>query len=151
MSNTTTHAVAPSLTIRRTFNAPRETVFAAFTEPGTLRRWLGPDDVTMGDIAFDARIGGAYRFVYHSPRMGELVVTGTITALRRPEHLAYTWKWNEDDAADEHESNVRIDFIERGARTEVLFVHEKLASDESRDRHQDGWTDALDSLVALYA
>lgn len=150
MSNTT-QATGPSLTIRRTFKAPRERVFAAFTDPAILVRWLGPDDdITMSDIAFDARVGGALRFVYNSPRMGEMVAKGIVTALRRPEHLAYTWSWEEDDAADEHESAIRVDFIAHGDETEVHFVHENLKSVESRDRHEGGWTSALDNLARLF-
>lgn len=150
MSNTT-QTLGPSLTIRRTFNAPRERVFAAFTDPTLLVRWLGPDDVTMSDVAFDASVGGALRFVYNSPNMGEMIVTGTVTALRRPEHLAYTWTWEEDDKADEHESAIHIDFIAHGNETEVRFVHANLKSVESRDRHEGGWTDAFDNLGQLFA
>jgi uncharacterized protein YndB with AHSA1/START domain len=83
--------------------------------------------------------------------MGEMVVTGTVTALRRPDHLAYTWSWDEDDAADQHESAVRIDFLARGDETEVQFVHENLKSVESRDNHEHGWTSALDNLGRLFA
>ncbi len=150
MSNTT-QAAGPSLSIHRTFKASRERVFAAFTDPTILIRWLGPDDVTMTGVAFDARVGGALRFVYNSPRMGELVVNGTITALRAPEHLAYTWAWEEDDAADVHESAVHIDFIARGEETEVHFEHRNLKSVESRDNHEEGWSSALDKLGELFA
>jgi uncharacterized protein YndB with AHSA1/START domain len=151
MSNTT-QATGPSLTIRRTFKAPRERVFAAFTDPALLVRWLRPgDDITMGDVAFDARVGGALRFVYNSPRMGELVAKGIVTALQPPGHLAYTWTWEEDDKAEEHESAIRIDFIDRGDETEVHFVHENLASVESRDRHEGGWGSALDNIARLFA
>jgi len=147
----TLQATGPTLTLRRSFKAPRATVFAAFTDPKVLVRWLGPEDCTMDDVAFDARVGGAYRFAYASPKFGEMVATGVVTALRDPEHLAYTWRWLEDDPKDEHESAVRIDFIDRGAETEIVFVHENLASIDSRDRHEGGWSSALDHLTAMLA
>jgi glutathione S-transferase len=146
-----TQAAETSLQIRRTFAAPRATVFAAFIEPATLLRWLGPNDCTMNDVTFDARVGGAFRFVYTSPKFGVMEAVGIVTALRAPEHLAYTWRWREDDPKDEHESAVRIDFIEHGSGTEIVFVHENLASPESRDRHEGGWTSALDHLATHLA
>ncbi len=147
----TLQATGPALTLRRTFKAPRAKVFAAFTDPAILVRWLGPEDCTMGTVAFDARVGGAYRFSYNSPKFGEMVATGVVTALQPPGHLAYTWRWLEDDPKDEHQSNVRIDFVDRGAETEIVFVHENLASIESRDRHEGGWSSALDHLEAYLA
>ncbi len=147
----TTQTLGPSLTIRRTFKAPRERVFAAFTDPAILAQWLGPEDIMMDHVAFDARVGGTLRFVYQSPDWGEMVVTGTVTALRRPEHVAYTWTWEEDDKTEEHESNVAINFIARGDETELHFVHANLKSVESRDRHEGGWTSALDKLERLFA
>jgi uncharacterized protein YndB with AHSA1/START domain len=140
-----------TLTLHRTFKAPRPTVFAAFTDPAILVRWLGPAECTMEAVAFDARVGGAFRFVYASPAFGIMTAAGVVTALRDPEHLAYTWRWLEDDPTDEHESAVRIDFIDRGAETEIVFVHENLASRESRGRHEAGWTGALDHLAAYLA
>ena len=139
-------ATTPTLTIRRTFNAPRDRVFTAFTDAGTIRRWFGPPDSTIADATFDARVGGAYRIVMQSPNYGEMVVKGIVTALRRPEHLAYTWRWEEDDAATEHETFVRIDFIDHGATTEMLFVHEGFADEASRDRHQMGWDGAFGKI-----
>ena len=59
MSNTQTSAAA--LTIRRTFNAPRERVFAAFTDADLLREWFAPPGTTIGEATFDAREGGRYR------------------------------------------------------------------------------------------
>jgi uncharacterized protein YndB with AHSA1/START domain len=147
----TLQATGPTLTLRRSFKAPRAAVFAAFIDPKVLVRWLGPDDCTMSDVAFDARPGGPFRFSYTSPKFGEMVAAGVVTALRDPEHLAYTWRWLEDDPKDEHESAVRIDFIDRGAETEIVFVHENLASPESRDRHEGGWSSALDHLAAYLA
>jgi len=44
---------AQVLTIKRTFNAPRDRVFAAFTSPELLRDWFGPPGSTLGDIMFE--------------------------------------------------------------------------------------------------
>lgn len=50
--------------ITRTFDAPRERVYAAFTDPDTLVRWYGPDgfSVPRDTVDIDARVGGHQRF-----------------------------------------------------------------------------------------
>jgi uncharacterized protein YndB with AHSA1/START domain len=64
MTDTQTAAV-PTLVIRRTFNAPRERVFAAWTSGELLRGWFGPPGTTMHEATFDAREGGSYRAELH--------------------------------------------------------------------------------------
>ena len=51
----------------RVFDAPRELVFSAFTDPEHLAQWWGPDGFTMTTSAFDFRPGGVWRFVMHGP------------------------------------------------------------------------------------
>ena len=50
-----------SLEIKRFINAPRERVYAAWTDPAELQRWFGPEDVRTIKIAADVRVGGKYR------------------------------------------------------------------------------------------
>jgi uncharacterized protein YndB with AHSA1/START domain len=51
----------------RVFNAPRDVVFRAFTDPSVLARWWGPAGFTNTFHRFDPRPGGAWRFVMHGP------------------------------------------------------------------------------------
>jgi uncharacterized protein YndB with AHSA1/START domain len=51
----------------RVFNAPRDLVFAAFSDPEHLAQWWGPDGFTLTTYAFDFRVGGVWRFVMHGP------------------------------------------------------------------------------------
>ncbi|GAA3158951.1 SRPBCC family protein [Planomonospora alba] len=50
--------------IEREFEAPRELVFRAYTEPELLVRWLGPRELTMTVEEFDVRDGGRWRYVH---------------------------------------------------------------------------------------
>jgi uncharacterized protein YndB with AHSA1/START domain len=52
------------LFIIREFDAPREVVFKAHTDPELYARWLGPLDVKMTIEIFEARNGGSYRFIH---------------------------------------------------------------------------------------
>ena len=149
MTNTTQTA-GPTLTIRRTFKAPRERVFTAFTDADMMLRWMGPPGTSVTNVSFDAREGGTYRITYQSSETyGEMTAKGTITTLRRPEYLAYTWRWEEDDAKDEHDTSVRIEFFDRGNETEMLFVHDGFVDDESRDRHEAGWSGSFAKIDAV--
>jgi uncharacterized protein YndB with AHSA1/START domain len=51
----------------RVFDAPRELVFAAFTDPKHLAQWWGPDGFTTTTHTFEFRAGGIWRFIMHGP------------------------------------------------------------------------------------
>jgi uncharacterized protein YndB with AHSA1/START domain len=51
----------------RVFDAPRELVFALWTDPEHLAQWWGPNGFTTTTHTFDMRPGGAWRFVMHGP------------------------------------------------------------------------------------
>jgi len=63
-----THITAPDGTpfieVVREFDAPRDLVFRASTDPDLVVRWLGPRSLSMRVIEFDARAGGSYRYVH---------------------------------------------------------------------------------------
>ena len=54
----------------RVIDAPREHVFAAFSDPDRLARWWGPKGFTNTFEEFDLRPGGRWRFVMHGPEGG---------------------------------------------------------------------------------
>lgn len=53
--------------ITRTMNAPRERVWAAFTDPEHLKHWWGPNGFTNTIYEFDLRPGGVWKFMMHGP------------------------------------------------------------------------------------
>ena len=70
------------LVIERAFVAPPHLVYACYTQPSLIRRWLtGPDGWTMPVCTYDARAGGGYRFEWHGPENAYLAVEGNITAI----------------------------------------------------------------------
>ncbi len=58
------HPTLPLITIEREFDARPELVFRAHTEPDLVVQWLGPRRLTMRVEEYDARRGGAYRYVH---------------------------------------------------------------------------------------
>lgn len=140
--------VEPALVLRRTYDAPREHVFAAWTQPEIAARFLGPGDVRASEVAMDVRPGGSYRIVMLMPDESTMVARGTYIEVVKPDRLSMTWGWEEDDPSQEHESLLTLEFVARGERTELILTHERLASVESRDNHEQGWTAILDQLGA---
>jgi uncharacterized protein YndB with AHSA1/START domain len=70
MSPTTKHETEisadpklPTITIVREFDAPRERVFRAFTDPELVAQWLGPNSTTTRIDTWDCKTGGSYRYV----------------------------------------------------------------------------------------
>lgn len=139
----------PALIVRRTFNAPRDEVFHAWTSADLIRRWFGPPGTTVTEALFEAREGGRYRVAMTSSDGEAYVVRGTITDYRKPERLAYTFRWEEDDPQLERDTFVSIEFIARGAVTEIVLKHEGFRDEDSRGRHEAGWNGCIDQLALL--
>ena len=73
----------------RVFDAPRELVFAAFTDPKHLAQWWGPDGFTTTTSAFEFKPGGVWRFVMHGPDGRDYQNRITFDEIVAPERLAY--------------------------------------------------------------
>ncbi|HTX59414.1 MAG TPA: SRPBCC domain-containing protein [Verrucomicrobiae bacterium] len=146
MTNLQTATPSPTtLVVRHTYNVLRERLYDAWLDPATMRRFLAPQACSIAGVEVDASVGGRYAIAMNTPE-GEMVVRGTYVELRRPERIVFTWSWDEDDPALEHESQVTLEFRARGAQTELVLTHERLRNAESRDRHQNGWTSILGIL-----
>jgi uncharacterized protein YndB with AHSA1/START domain len=137
-----------TLTMERTFDAPADRVFEAFTSEEVMRRWFhaGPDWETP-EARVDLRVGGEVRVVMRNPH--EKVNyggTGRYTEIDPPHRLAFTWIW--DDDRDQAEQLIEIDLTEADGRTTMRFVHRDLWDEESVASHEDGWNKAFDNLSA---
>ena len=99
----------------------------------------------------DARVGGNYRISLRAPDGAVFTVKGVIQRLNEPDLIEYTWSWEEDDEAEEHESLVTISLSSEGGGTDIELVHTQLASDASAERHNEGWTSTLNELARYLA
>ncbi|MDQ6926535.1 MAG: SRPBCC domain-containing protein [Candidatus Eremiobacteraeota bacterium] len=149
MNDTRVPAAVPALVLRRTYRAPRQQVFDAWTKPQLAATFLGPGDVTVPEIEMDVREGGTYRIVMLMPDGERFNVSGTYRDVRAPERLSMTWRWEEDNPAEEYDSLLTLNFNEVADGTELVLEHEQLATVESRDRHADGWGKILDELSSV--
>ncbi len=115
--------------IEREFDAPRELVWEAYTDPELMCEWLGPRRLTMTVQEMDVRTGGSYRYT-HSDQDGSYVFFGEFREVDPPRLLVQTFQWEGNDAPP---SVDRVEFEElEGNRTRIV-VTGAFDSKESRD------------------
>src|ERR1700730_17678211 len=78
------------LKITRVFDAPREVVFKAWTDPKQLAQWWGPHGFTNPVCELDARPGGAIRIHMRGPDGTVYPMTGVYKEIGEPERLVFT-------------------------------------------------------------
>jgi uncharacterized protein YndB with AHSA1/START domain len=81
------------LFIKREFDAPRELVFKAFTDPDLLTQWLGPCGLKMKIDHMDNRSGGSYRFIHVDASGNEFAFNGVIHEVLPPERIIRTFEF----------------------------------------------------------
>ena len=141
---------APVLRLSRSFAAPRERVFRAFTAPTQLVRWWGPKGFTVPACTLDVRAGGAWRTVMRSPEGTDHIVSGVYREITPPERVVFTWAW-EHDGVRGHETVVIIELFETPGGTRLELTHEGFESENARDRHGEGWSGCFDCLEQALA
>jgi uncharacterized protein YndB with AHSA1/START domain len=134
------------LTLTRIIRAPREAVFAAWTEPDLLKQWWGPGPVTCPEAHVDLREGGAYRIANLEADGSITWISGHFERVQAPEELVYTWNVSILPAGA---TLVRVKFLPHAEGTELMLVHERFAVEAVRDMHLEGWGGCLDKLEAL--
>ncbi len=78
------------LVITRIFDAPRELVWKAWTDPERVKRWWGPKGFTTPVSEIDFRVGGAYLYCMRSPEGQDYWSTGVYREIVEPEQIVYT-------------------------------------------------------------
>ena len=78
------------LFITHFFNAPRELVFQAWTNPQHLVEWYAPDGCTIEFKHIDVRENGNFHSCIHDPVHGDCWITGTYLEITEPEKLVFT-------------------------------------------------------------
>jgi uncharacterized protein YndB with AHSA1/START domain len=147
---TTKAAEKTSLEIKRWINAPPSRVYAAWTDPAQLKEWFGPEKVRTRNFTSDPRPGGKYRWDVTSPEGEEMTCHGEYRELVPGKKIVFTWQWEDDEAWENRTSVVTVELSDRDGGTELRLRHEQLPSEESRDRHNDGWNSVLDRLEKFF-
>ncbi len=132
--------------LQQRFNAPRDRVFRAWTDPEVLKRWWCPDGWKPVEIKVDLRPGGTYRIGMQKLAGGVPVyVDGVFLDVLVPERLVYTWRWK-NAFEGMPETCVTVEFLERRGATEVLLAHANLPEIPICLHHRSGWIAAWDRI-----
>lgn len=149
------------LIITRLFDAPRELVWKAWTEPGYVMRWWGPEGFTAPVVKIDLRIGGNYLFCMRSPEGRDYWSTGVYHEIVPSKRIVAT-----DNFADEKgnivpsvyygiigdrspELKVTVTFGEQKGRTKFTLRHEGFPQGHMNDLAKAGWNQSLDKFAML--
>jgi uncharacterized protein YndB with AHSA1/START domain len=109
---------------------------------------MGPGEAKVLSVESDPRIGGRYRWVMQAPD-GEIHdVSGVYREVVPNEKLVFTWAWK---STPERESLVTVLIKPDGDGSLLTLTHERFFDEAARDRHQGGWSSALDKLEQMFA
>ena len=138
-----------TLRMERTFEAPAQAVFNAWTSEEVIRRWWHAEhDWETTEAAVDLRVGGEVRVVMRNPATGdEYGGGGRYTEIDPPRRLAFTWIWDNNDTRQ----LIELEFEENEGVTSVRFTHSDLWDEEAVRSHEDGWSKAFDNLERTLA
>jgi uncharacterized protein YndB with AHSA1/START domain len=167
MANTddpNTNPAQQELVITRVFDAPRELVFEAWTEPIHFVRWWGPMGYTTPLCTIDLRPGGVMHTCMRSPEGREVWSKGVFREIVVPERIVPT------DSFADGEGNVvwpthygmspewpletllSVTFEEHaGKKTKLTLRHAGIPSGTDRDGAKQGWMETVESLAKYLA
>ncbi len=136
------------LVLTRVLPAPREKVFAAWTEETLIKKWFCPQEgMTVPVAEFDVREGGSYRLVVEDAKGKTYSPSGVYEKIVTNEQLIFSWKWADSELI----TRVTIELRALGNNeTELTLTHEGFPDTELRDRHVQGWEGCLAKLPDVF-
>lgn len=157
-SDTAKLPIVEDLLITRVFDAPREAVWKAWTDPKHFMRWWGPEGYTAPACEIDLRVGGKYLFCMRSPEGQDYWSTGVYRGIVPLERIAFT-----DSFADEKgnvvsashygmegewplELLVTVTFEDDDGKTIMTLQHAGIPSGMLSDC-EAGWSGSFDKLA----
>ena len=145
---------ATELVLERTLNAPRELVFAAWTDPKEMARWWGPKGFTNPVCDIDVRPGGAMHIVMRGPDGSEYPCGGSFREIAPPERLVFTtWVVKGEPGSSPLIVLNTVTFEDLGAATKLTLRAELVQTTADAaaplSGMEQGWSQSLDRLATL--
>jgi uncharacterized protein YndB with AHSA1/START domain len=119
------------IVLTRVYDAPRELVWTAWTDPKHVVHWWGPNGFTNTIHEMDVRPGGVWRFIMHGPDGRDYKNRIDFIEVERPERLVYTHGGGGD--AEPVNFHVTVTFEDRRGKTKVT-LRSVFPTAEARDR-----------------
>jgi uncharacterized protein YndB with AHSA1/START domain len=139
------------VTIERTFDAPRERVWAAWTDPEHVAEWWGPEGFTVPDCEMDVRPGGSFSIDMEAPDGTVYPDAGEILEVEEPERLVLVSRALEDeDRTYQLETRNTVTFEADDDRTHLTLKAEVVSAtpavEEALGGMEVGWTGSFEKL-----
>lgn len=137
-----------SLQLSKTYRAPADRLFRAWTDPEIIKQWWPPEGFSEPSAEVDLTIGGAFRIGMKPPQGDVFYATGTYQEIDSPKKLVFTWRWEAEDLSgmDPGETLVTVEFHAKGDETQVILTHSNVASHEERGKLEQGWKGCLERI-----
>jgi len=136
--------------ITRVFDAPRELVFQAWTDPKHVARWWGPKGFTNPVCELDVRPGGALRIDMRGPNGTIYPMTGVYEEIVAPERIVFSSGALDEEGNPLFEVLNTVTFSERGGRTTLTLQARVVKTTAAAAPHlagmEAGWTQSLERL-----
>jgi uncharacterized protein YndB with AHSA1/START domain len=138
----------------RSFNAPRDLVFDAWTKPELLKRWLGVrSGWSLAVCEIDLKVGGRYRWVWRHKDGKEMGMGGVYREIVRPERIVSTEKF--DDPWYEGEAIVTLTLTEQKGKTtiteSILYDSKEIRDAVLKSPMESGVAESFNLLAQLLA
>ncbi len=139
------------LIITRVFDAPRELVFSAWTDPERVARWWGPRGFTTPVCEMDLRPGGAVRIVMRAPDGVEHPMRGVFREIIAPERLVCTFVAVDEEGGPLLEGLMTITLAEHRGKTKLTLQTSAIGlvtrAAVMLEGMEEGWGQSLDRLA----
>jgi uncharacterized protein YndB with AHSA1/START domain len=136
-----------TLIIERIFDAPRDLVFAAWTDPKRALGWMGPRHAPAFHFEGDMKAGSKWRMGLRTiDGNRELWQGGVCREVSPPERLVFSSVWDQEDGSPGPETVITLTFEDLGGRTRMTFHQGVFNTVSNRNGHREGWNSGFDRL-----
>lgn len=150
------------MVVTRVFDAPRELVWKAWTDPKYVMQWWGPKGFTSPSCQMDFRVGGKYLFCMKGPEGQEFWTGGVYHEIVLHEKIVATMYFSdpqgnkvsaaemgiEHEAIDESPDVITFEDLGNG-QTKVTFTGNESMESAMNSGQLEGWNQILDKIAAV--
>jgi uncharacterized protein YndB with AHSA1/START domain len=149
-SQSTSQSSEWDLTLTRVFDAPRDLVWKAWTDPAHLAQWWGPKGFTNPRCEWNAEVNGKIHIDMRAPDGVVYPMSGVFEEIVEPERLVFIGSALDENGKSMFDNRNTVTFIDRGGKTEITLQVRVLTATARAPQHlkgmEMGWNMSLDRL-----
>lgn len=141
----------PTVVLSREFRATPERLFAIWTDPKLVRRWLAPEGYTVTGAELDARPGGVFRIEVTGIEGDTHITVGEYREVVPGARIVKSWAYSGDnEEADSTVSLATVEFMPASKNTtRMTLTHEGVPSEVGRENLRLGWASCFGKLAKV--